>query len=107
MKPATSNAAAATALVVVNRTLTHCRRCQPLPGYAAGRARRLGGDEQLRQVYEVPNSGAFTDPDFRPRHLIAAAARLPVGGRLRLHQPRRAGAPRPRCRAAAVLLPIR
>ena len=52
------------ALVVVNRTLTHCR---PVPAIARTLQAALDDWEalepQLRQVYEALNSGAFTDPE--------------------------------------------
>ena len=51
-------------LVVVNRTLTHCR---PVSAIACTLQAALDDWEalepQLRQVYEALNSGAFTDPE--------------------------------------------
>ena len=82
-------------LVVVSRDLTHCRAVP-----AIARTLQAALDDwdavapQLRQVYDALNSGAFTDPEpFDPARLpFAAAARLPVGRRLGLREPRRAGA---------------
>ena len=96
-------------LVVVSRDLVTCQAVPDIAPHPAGRAGRLGPRRAAPAARSTTQLNAGTrrrtpSPSIEADCALAAAARLPVGRRLGLHQPRRAGAQGARRPGAAVLL---